>query len=76
MTNNLISKLFKIQRKKAALTFLVWTYPEMVENTGSLLGLGKMCLDKCKGLINYCCLFNVDIGDLVMVRCFLPSIKI
>lgn len=47
----------------------------MVENTGSLLGLGNMCLDKFKGLINYCCLFNVDTGDLVMVRYFLPSNK-
>lgn len=47
----------------------------MVENTGSLLGLGKMCLDKFKGLINYCCLFNVVAGDLVMVRYFLPSNK-
>ena len=75
MTNNLISKLFKIRRKKVALTFLVWTYPQMVETTGSLLGLGKMCLDKFKGLINYCCLFNVDIGDLVMVRYFLSSNK-
>ena len=47
----------------------------MVETTGSLLGLGKMCLDKFKGLINYCCLFNVITGNLVMVRDFLPSNK-
>lgn len=47
----------------------------MVETTGSLLGLGKTCLDKFKGLINYCCLFNVDIGDLVMVGDFLSSNK-
>lgn len=43
----------------------------MVETIRSLLGLelglGEMYLDTFKGLIKYCCLFNVDIGDLVMV---------